>query len=49
MIFIFEVTGVKEALRVFKEKSEENKNTVVQLILEENNIGEEESYEQQCF
>ena len=46
MIFIFEVTGVKEALEVFRKKSDENKNVVVQLILEENNIGEEETYEQ---
>lgn len=46
MIFIFEVTGIKEALKVFREKSEENKNVVVQLILEEKNTGEEGAYEQ---
>lgn len=46
MVFILEATGVKEALEVFMEKLEENKNIVVQLILEEKNIGEEETYEQ---
>lgn len=46
MIFIFEVTGIKEALEVFREKSQENKNVVVQLILEEKNTGEEGAYEQ---
>lgn len=46
MIFILEVTGVNEALEVFRKKSDENKNVVVQLILEENNIREEDTYEQ---
>ncbi len=46
MVFIFEVTEVKEALEIFNKKSEENKNIVVQLILEENDTGEEETYEQ---
>ncbi len=30
MVFIFEVTEVKEALEIFNKKSEENKNIVVQ-------------------